>query len=219
MWMEKYKNAIWISVGIVNIFIIIILNYLYGNQGLSAYIYLPVQIIFVSIVCYLSSRISSFFIFKYILVIFISFLFMVFVRGSGIKRTPLSDLFFLINNEEIRIEDLISDNSLKRKLAQKKYGVSDEYYLCIYVSLIHNLRFEFVILNNNDDFVILESDNVKINNRCLQIGKNTRFDYCFNSSPSELRKFDNDSITFLVIRSNEISTAPIIDNFILKNLK
>ena len=87
--MEKYKNAIWISVGIVNIFIIIILNYLYGNQGLSAYIYLPVQIIFVSIVCYLSSRISSFFIFKYILVIFISFLFMVFVRGSGIKRTPL----------------------------------------------------------------------------------------------------------------------------------
>ena len=202
--------------GFIHLLFLILLNYLYGNQGYSAYLYLPIQLIFLFFISFASSRLKLMSINFFLLVMF-SLLFNVFFRGTSINRTPLKDLKTLNSIDKIKFNDIVSDNSLVRKLAVKKFGVNYDYYYISYNNYKKSIEFESIIAWNDlkKTYVLMDSENFLLNDNCLIIKQGINERYCFDKSIEKIA-FGNDSCAIVVLKSAEISQSLNIDSYLVR---
>ena len=195
---------------------LILLNYLYGNQGYSAYLFLPIQLIFLFFISLASSRFKLISINFFLLVMF-SLLFYVFFRGTSINRTPLKDLKTLNSIDKIKFNDIVSDNSLVRKLAVKKFGVNYDYYYISYNNYKKSIEFESIITWDNikKSYALIDSENFLLNDNCLIIKQGINERYCYDKSIENMA-FSNDSSAIVVLKSTEISQSLNIDRYLVR---
>ena len=211
---NKYINIA--VMGFIHLLFLILLNYLYGNQGYSAYLYLPIQLIFLFFISFASSRLKLMSI-KFFLLVMFSFLFYVFFRGTSINRTPLKDLKTLNSIHKIKFYDIVSDNSLVRKLAVKKFGVNYDYYYISYNNYKKSIEFESIIAWNDikKTYVLMDSENFLLNDNCLIIKQGINERYCFDKSIENIA-FGNDSCAIVVLKSAEMSQSLNIDRYLIR---
>lgn len=212
--MEPSKVLSLITIGVLSILELIFLDYLYGNQGYSAYLYLPIQIIFIFMVCFFAGKKIKFLTYKYFLVLIGSFIFLIMVRGSGNNRTPLKDIKTLMNVDKIKFEDIVNDNSLVRKLAVKKFNVKNEYYYFSYSSYKPTKEMETIIFSNEDKFWLSDTTNFILKEKCLFMKSDINKQFCFSHLPYEM-VFNTDSASIIVLKSNEISESLKVDKYLV----
>lgn len=214
MEISNSKMVSSITLGFINLITLIYINHLYGNQGYSAYLFLPIQIIFILIACYLALKTINFMTVKYFLAIISSFIFLIVVRGTGNNRTPLKDLNILMNIDKITYNDLVSENSLKRIIAQRKFNIKNEYYYFLYSSYKPTKELESIIFSYDDKFWLSDTSNFLLQEKCLYIKGDMNKKFCFSHSPHEMA-FNTDSASIIVLRSSEISEPLKVDKYLM----
>jgi hypothetical protein len=211
---RKSKMVSSITIGALNVFVLIYLNYLYGNQGYSTYLFLPIQIIFILGISYLAIKTINFLSIKYILAIIASLIFLIVVRGTGNNRTPLKDLDTLMNADKITYNDLVSVNSLKRSLAQRKFNIKNEYFYFLYSSYKPSKELETMIFSNDDKFWLSDTTNFILHEKCMYIKSDMNKKFCFSHLPYEI-VFNTDSASIVVLKSSEISESLNVDKYLI----
>jgi hypothetical protein len=189
------------------------LHYLYGNQGYSAYLYIPIHLFFIGVVLFLASKVN-FQSLRFLILTIVSVSFLSLIRGSSNNRIIIKDIKTLLTSKDIVFNDLISSNSLRRELAKSIFNISNEYYYIFFSS--NNLKEKMeVILFEQENFFLSDTINFGYSNSCLMIKNGVNKEYCFFNSIEEL-EFNNDTSYLIVLKSNEISEKLAIDKFLVK---
>lgn len=211
MSMRSRNLSSGITIFLFNIALLMLLNFLYGSQGVSGYMYIPIQLINLVLVTIISLRFRIFSVYFFLCILY-STTFYFFVRGSSNNRTPFKDLNTVINADKISTSDLINPNSLIRKIAYNKTCILGEYYYVCYMDHKKNKVYKSAIYKDavTSEIKVTNTSEFRLKSKCLFLEEVTNTPFCFISSLKEIEN-TNDNFSVIVLSSSEISVELKVD--------